>query len=370
MRLVLPRGANSDVTRFFEPYGVKIEYLDRMYAQHAAASLLDKLKRQWERIRSELEVYRYSRRNLAPNSIVHIEAAPWQSWILLYLLSRRFNTIATVHNSIPAKDSTSRAPIWSWRMTFLLRQPRFQLFAANQDAVESIRSYVPEAYWDKISLTRAAINPFEIEQVLNAPFDRDGLLRKHGVPINRFIVLCVGQFIDRKGRWVFMEAAQQARAAGNDLFFIWLGPEELSDADIARIAEYDVEGYFRYVVSPSLGPKRSDVLTFFRVADVFILASYLEGLPISIIEALALGLPVISTNINAIPEAVTNLKTGLLIKPGYTLGLTEAIEKFHLDDKFRTEVSKAGQAFALETFDERLATAVVFDRYSRGLADA
>jgi glycosyltransferase involved in cell wall biosynthesis len=366
MRLVLPSGSSSEVVNFFEAYGVSIEYLTKVYEPQPAPSLIEKLKRQWQRIRSEVEVYGYSRRNLKENSIVHIEAPPWQSWVLLYFLSRHFHTVATVHNSIPAKDSTWRGFIWQWRMNFLLGRKNFQLFAANQDAVNSIRSYVRQEYWEKISLTRAAIDPAEIDKVRNAPFDRNAALQKCGLSADRFIVLCVGQFIDRKGRWVFLDAARQACAAGNDLFFVWLGPKPLTAADESRISEYGVGDYFKFILSETLGPSRSDVLTFFRIADVFVLASYLEGLPISIIEALALGLPVISTNINGIPEAVVDQKTGLLIEPGDHHALNRAILKLRSNPEFRNCIATAGRAFTIETFDERAATAVAFDRYLYG----
>ncbi len=367
MRLVLPRGVNSEVTKFFEPYGVEIDYLRTTFVLRPVSSLKEKIVRQWQRIRSEAEIYIYSWRKLSANSVIHIEAGPWQSWIILFLLSLRFNTIVTVHNSLPVRDSTRRSAIWKWRMNFLMRMRRFQIFGANQNAVDSLRTYIQPRYWEKITLTRAAINPIEIAAVLEVPLDRDELLRRNGLPTDRFIILCVGQFIDRKGRWVFVEAAKRARVANNDLFFVWIGPDAPDDGDLARIAEYQVDGWFKYIVSSSLGAARSDVLTFFRLADVFVLASFLEGLPISIIEAMGLGLPVISTNIGAIPEAITDARTGLLVEAGDIDALTAAIDAMRTDEVMRRGLATAGQAFAMQTFDERNATSAVFERYAKAV---
>ena len=367
MRLILPRGASSDITKFFEPYGVEVSYLRSMYVPREAVSLGEKLKRQWERIRSEAEVYFHTRKFVKRGSIVHIEAPPWQSWVLLFFLARRFQTIATVHNSIPALGSSRRTSIWKWRLNFLMKRPRFQIFAANQDAVDNLRSYIHERYWDKISLTRAAINPLEIAAVMGAPFDRAALRRRVDLSPDGFIVLCVGQFIDRKGRWVFIEAAKRAKAASHPLSFVWVGPEPLSASDAKGIAALDVDSHFTYILSSSLGPERKDVLSFFRIADVFVLASFLEGLPISIMEALALGLPVVSTNINAIPEAIKDGETGLLIEPGDVDGLLTAVTRLSEDEELRSRLAVAGRSFALETFDERLAADVVFVRYRKAV---
>jgi glycosyltransferase involved in cell wall biosynthesis len=108
-----------------------------------------------------------------------------------------------------------------------------------------------------------------------------------------------------------------------------------------------------------------DVLRFFNVADIFALPSYVEGLPIALLEAMSIGLPSISTNVFAIPEAVIDMKTGLLIEPGRSDQLAAAILKLKrepdLYDRLRTE----GTSFVLENFDERDAARKVIDAYER-----
>ena len=366
-KIVLPRDSNPEIIRFFEPFGVDVAYLDRSYAPGAAASLSDKLMRQWQRIRSEAEVYMFSRRHLARGSVIHISTAPWQSWILLLLLSLRFAVTATVHNSLPTENPALREAIWRWRLDFLMRRRNFQLFAANLDAVNGLRRFVNERFWDKITLTRDSINPTEIAAVLEKPFDRDELLSQHNIPTDRFIVLCVGQFIDRKGRWVFLEAAKRALKIDQGLFFVWVGPDAPKEAELKRISEYELDGSFKFVVSSSLGTKREDILTFFRVADIFVLASFVEGLPISIIEAMSLGIPTISTNINGIPEAVIDMETGLLVEPGDERSLADAILKIRSDDSLRRSISTSCRDFAIKKFDERVSTTIVFDRYMRAI---
>lgn len=365
-RILLPREASSEIVGFFESYNVEIAFLNSAYDSRASEGLMAKLRRQWRRVRSEAEIYIYCRRNLSPNSVVHISLAPWQSWIVLYLLSRRFRTTATVHNSIPVGNPAWREAIWGWRLNFLLKRRRFQLFAANLDAVNGLRRYVNESLWDKITLTRDSINPVEIQGVLDAQFDRDARLAGNDIPTDRFIVLCVGQFIDRKGRWVFLDAARQALASDSSLYFVWVGPERPGGPDLERIAEYGLDGSFKFVLSSTLGARRQDILEFFRVADLFVLASFLEGLPISIIEAMALGIPTVSTNINGIPEAIIDEETGILVEPGDATALSQAMIRLRSDDVLRNRISTECRKFAVKNFDERVSASIVFDRYLNG----
>jgi glycosyltransferase involved in cell wall biosynthesis len=207
------------------------------------------------------------------------------------------------------------------------------------------------------------VNPPEIDQALAAPFDRSRVLEAHGIPADDFVVLCVGNFIDRKGRWVFLEAAAKVIAVDDSVTFVWLTPQMPSAEDDKRITKFSLGEKFKLVHSPTLGSERQDVLTFFRIADVFALPSYVEGLPIALLEAMALKCPSISTNVYAIPEAVKNLETGLLVEAGDASGLADAILKLKSDAGLRAKLSENGRTFVLQNFDERDAAAKAIASY-------
>jgi glycosyltransferase involved in cell wall biosynthesis len=155
--------------------------------------------------------------------------------------------------------------------------------------------------------------------------------------------------------------------AHRDVSFVWLTPELPNSADEQRITEYQLGEKFKLVLSETLGKDRIDVLRFFRIADVFSLPSFVEGLPIALLEAMALGRPSISTNVYAIPEAVRDLETGILIRAGDSSGLAEAILKLKNDPELRTQLSSNGRRFVIENFDERDAARIAIDAYDGAL---
>src|SRR5262249_5764376 len=143
---------------------------------------------------------------------------------------------------------------------------------------------------------------------------------------------------------------------------------ELPDqADAQRVQGYGPGERFRLIRSRDLGPHRSDVLKFFRIADIFVLPSFVEGLPIALLEGMAMGLPVVSTNVFAIPEAIKHGETGLLIDPGDTDTLAKRITELASDKALRERLSAAGCAYVLEHFDERVAAQTAIEHYIRAL---
>jgi len=78
-----------------------------------------------------------------------------------------------------------------------------------------------------------------------------------------------------------------------------------------------------------VGGKDKDALL--ASADVLVLPSYIEGLPVCILEAMAVGVPVVSTTVGGIPEALENGACGTLINPGDVEALADAIVTFLTD---------------------------------------
>jgi glycosyltransferase involved in cell wall biosynthesis len=106
---------------------------------------------------------------------------------------------------------------------------------------------------------------------------------------------------------------------------------------------------------------RTDVARLLAAADVFALPSHFEGLPMSVIEAMLCGLPVVSTDISGPREMVVPGETGLLVPPAEAAPLAAALRRLAADPAERARMGAAGRARALERYTEAKVVARTLD---------
>lgn len=363
----LPKASPPDIVRYLEQLDVEYRLVDHHLDPSPANGLGQKIKRQLNRIGVEYKTFHDLLKYDVRDTVFHIEIAPWQSIVFLTSMSLRgAHVFITLHNFLP-EASALRNVLWKYRLRFVSYLSGLNFFTSNVDTKTRLRGLVNDKFWDRIKVTFTAVNPPQIDEALNAPFDRAEALNAHRISSGDFIVLSVGNFIDRKGRWVFLEAASRVLQTDPNVTFVWLTPQLPSAEDEKRIAGYALGEKFRLVHSAAVGSERLDVLTFFRIADAFTLPSYVEGLPIALLEAMALKRPSISTNVYAIPEAVKDLETGLLIEAGDAAALSDAILRLKNDPSLRSRLGENGRKFVIERFDERDAAATAVAEYEEAL---
>jgi len=366
--VVLPRNSSPEMIRFLDQIGVEYDLVDFHIDSVPAPTIMRKIQRQWNRIHSEFATFRYLKRFDLSQNTLHIETCPWQSWQFLTLLSlRKANVFVTMHNAINTK-SRWRELVWKVRMQFVSRLPGFHIFVSNEDTKTKIRHLVEAGFWEKIPVIYTCVDRLQIKAVLGKAGTVAEIRSRHGFAANDFIVLCVGQFIDRKGRWIFLDAANFVQKEAPEIKFVWLTPVAPNDDEKRRIAEYGLNN-FNLMLSSTVGSKREEVLEFFRIADVFTLPSYVEGLPIALLEAMALGIPSISTRVYAIPEAVHHAQTGILIEPGDAEALANAILELRDSPDLRKKLAQIGSEYVLANFDERVSAQKAISAYEECFRD-
>lgn len=99
--------------------------------------------------------------------------------------------------------------------------------------------------------------------------------------------------------------------------------------------------------------KRNDVENILAISDLFVLPSYREGMPRSIIEAMAMSLPVVATNIRGCREEVVPGETGYLVPVGDTIALKDALVKIISNEELQNQMGKRGRERAESLYDER-----------------
>jgi glycosyltransferase involved in cell wall biosynthesis len=106
---------------------------------------------------------------------------------------------------------------------------------------------------------------------------------------------------------------------------------------------------------------RDDVPALMAAADIFVLPSRFEGLPMSVIEAMLTGLPVIAADVRGPAEQVVPEVTGLLVPPGDAAALAAALRRLSADRALRERMGQAGRARALDRYDEAKVLARTLD---------
>lgn len=148
-------------------------------------------------------------------------------------------------------------------------------------------------------------------------------------------ILFLGSIGDRKGIFELLDVIEILIAAGYDIKLAVGGNGDVGKL-LHRIDHGLLKGCVRY-----LGWVTGDVREReFLAANVFCLPSHAEGMPMSILEAMSYGLPIISTKVGGIPEMVDNAVNGFLIDPGSVIQLEEAIRNMASNVYLRQKMSK------------------------------
>jgi glycosyltransferase involved in cell wall biosynthesis len=363
VRAVMPTGSAERLLGYMQRLGIPCEFFDAHVDAKPSSSIWYKIRRRWRKVRCEYVLARHLSRRRLEGSILHMDIGPWSSfWLMLYL-SLRSHVVVTLHIALP-KPSWIRRVEWKLKFLILCSMPGFHLLASNRDMLESLKPYVPRSFMPTVRLAYTGVDSDEIRRALmDADFDREALCERYDLPRDRFLVFSLGQMIERKGCRVLLEAARRLRSSHPSLYFVWMGAAR-RNREMEELAEvYELRDSFRVITSDEIGESRQDLLKLLRASDLFVLPSLSEGLPGALLEAMALGKPCVASRVNAIPEVVRDRETGLLVAPGDSRALAEAITELSSDAALRGRLSAAGQAHVLSNFDERVAARTTLDYY-------
>ncbi len=364
--VILPKNSDKQLLNFLDNLNIKYEFFDAVGDNQPAITFKRKLQRHFNKVVCEYKTLKYLQRLDLSGNILHIELAPWQSLVALLLLVRQTVVFITMHNE-PGKVNLLREILWKIKFGVIGSFKNFHIFTSNKHTKNALYKFLPKEFADEIAITYTAVNPLEIDAALAVELNRNELIKKFNLPKNKILVFVVGQFIDRKGRWIYLDAAKQISEIDDEIAFVWISNSKPSTDDLRKVETYGLGEKFRLITSDQVGKERIDLFKLMRMADIFALPSYVEGLPISLLEGMALGKPSISTNVYAIPEAVKNSETGILIEAGDSRALAEAILKLKSDKELSEKIGKSGREFVLENFDERAVAKIAWTKYCEAI---
>jgi glycosyltransferase involved in cell wall biosynthesis len=314
--------------------------------------------------------------------------APWRDAAALGELTRLFSRlrpdIVHTHNPKPGvygrlAARLARVPVIVNTVHGLYAQPhdpwarRAVVYGLERVAARCSHAELLQNVEDLPVLQRLGVRPEKLHVLGNGidldRFDpgrvdagtRAALRARWNVGDDAIVCGAVGRLVWEKGYRELIEAARLLHAREPRVQFVVVGPRD--DAKAEALTAADVEraealGNIRFV------GEHADVEACYAAFDLYALASHREGFPRSAMEAAAMGLPVVATDIRGCRQVVDDGRTGVLVPVRDACALAEAIHRLVADVPAREAMSAAARDKAAREFDQRRCIGVTLDVYA------
>ncbi|MEI6542751.1 MAG: glycosyltransferase family 4 protein [Methylococcales bacterium] len=222
------------------------------------------------------------------------------------------------------------------------------VFCISHYARSQVMKLSPVQAWPKFDICRLGVDPERFKPSTKA---------KKAEICN---LLCVGRLTSAKGQAILLESLTKLKNEGVfcTLTFVGMGPDEQSLREYAELLGIGLQVTFTGAVD------QDHILDYYKVADIFVLPSFAEGLPVVLMEAMAMEIPCITTAITGVPELILSGQNGLLVPASDTDGLTNAIRLLEGDPVLRQQLGKAGRKTVLADYDLYKNVHYLFERLS------
>jgi len=281
----------------------------------------------------------------------HLLKADMATAVSATLLGKRNRLISGKHND----EQVLKRPLVSFIHGLLGNLPA-RTVVLSQHVGRFIEQYgkVPHS---KQSLVYYGLDPAPFEAARRKPAAEHAALRAtFGFEPDDIVFVCVARFAPQKAHDVLLRALASASADVPAIRLLLVGDDPFGDGRhkaerLAHELGLSASGHVHFA-----GIRR-DVPDLLALSDVFVMSSLWEGLGLVFLEAMACELPVLSTDVSAIPEVVVAGETGLLVAPSDAEALAQGMRELALDPDLRASMGRAGHARVLDVFSlERMVT--------------
>lgn len=208
---------------------------------------------------------------------------------------------------------------------------------------EAVRNFVLK--YEKINMHKTVIiyngvNHREIQRSQDISYLREFL----GIYKNVITIICVASLTEKKGHEYLLKAILEIEKEFQKLKFIIVGDGPLKKRLKNLAEELNIQDL---VIFTGI---RNDIPNLLKIADIFVLPSLTEGLPLAAIEAMSVGLPVVATAVGGVPEIIKDGITGYLVPPKNPKALGNTILNLIKDKKNMEKVGLNGKKVIIENF--------------------
>ena len=321
-------------------------------------------------LRALAKLYRFIRRGRY--HVVHTHSS--KAGVLGRLAAKLAGTPIIVHtlHSLVFHDYQPRAVNRTWWAIKKACAPLTDHYISVADAISSKAIAEGIAPPERFSTVYSGM---ELEWFLSFNGDRASIRRELGIPDQAPVVGKVARLFPLKGHEQLLDAAPRIAAAHPDVRFLLVGDGTLHDQIRARARAAGLEDQF---VFTGLIP-RERMPAMLAAMDVLVHTSLREGIARALPQALAMGLPCVSVDLDGAREVVVQGRTGYLVPPRDPVALADAVARLLSDEPLRARMGKSGRelvdpAFRAATMVDRIAAlyqrlaeekALALDRFDR-----
>ena len=230
------------------------------------------------------------------------------------------------------------------KLAFLLDRLTFNLsqgYVSNSEmAIEFLvaNGYNRKKFW-------LIYNGINVEE-FNSSLKKDNIKQNYKLPLNKPIITCVANLRLVKGHNNLIKALLTVKKIGKSFIALFIGEGELK-ADLCNsVKKLNLDDDILFLGCRS--PK--EIVDLLLITDVFVLSSLREGLPTSIIEAMAAGCPVVATRVGGVPELVIDGVTGFLVNSGDAEELASKLILLLNNPELCAKMRTAGKLRAINKF--------------------
>jgi glycosyltransferase involved in cell wall biosynthesis len=214
--------------------------------------------------------------------------------------------------------------------------------------------------YERVLAQRLGVCPAKALEVVHNGIAEIPLARLRPIEAQPPVIVMVARFASQKDHGTLLQALSGLLCMEWRLLLV--GEGELKPRAVAQIDALGLSGRV------SILPPESDVSRLLMEAQIFVLSTNFEALPISILEAMRASLPVVATDVGGIAESVRHEETGLLVRRADVAGLRDALARMITGPALRVALGTAGRRLWSAQFTASAMTARTVEVYKRALA--
>jgi glycosyltransferase involved in cell wall biosynthesis len=240
---------------------------------------------------------------------------------------------STVHSTNVWKDALHR------RIDWLLARVSTKVIAVSAEVAQVLRERdgVPEG---RIAVVE---NGIDLQRVAGAT--GEGVRAEFGIPASAPLIGLVGRLHPAKGHADLIAALARLAAQGIGAHCLLIGSGELRDEIAAEVKRRGLQERVTFT------GQRPDIPRLLAALDVLAMPSRWEGLPMTLLEAMAMGKAIVATRVGGIPSVVNDGREGLLVPPGDVAALAKALERVISDVPLRRAIEDRAREALLARYD-------------------